>query len=368
MSGRDGKTEKATGKRKGDARKKGQVARSHDVNSAVGLIVVFAVLVIGGLHILAELENMLASSLANSGHTANVTPSAIEPMMLNAMETFAIMIAPIVCAAAIAGILTSVAQVGFKWSSQALRPKLSSLNPAHGLKRLFGPSGLVETGKALVKLVAIGGIAFLGVWSQMSNLGSLVGDPPAQILSEIGHRVESLAWQVLVVLSVLAVGDMLWQRRKLAKSLMMSKEEVKQEGRQTDIAPEVRGAIRKRQFQLARRRMLAEVPTADVVIVNPTHFAVALRYDGNLAAPEVVAKGVDHIAAAIRAAADEHGVPQIENAPLARTLYREVQLGEMIPEALFVAVAEVLAYVYRTAKGRARARRRTPAKPVAATR
>jgi flagellar biosynthetic protein FlhB len=142
----------------------------------------------------------------------------------------------------------------------------------------------------------------------------------------------------------------------------MTKEEVKQETRQADIAPEMRGAIRKKQFQMSRKRMLAEIPTADVVIVNPTHFAVALRYDPLLPAPEVIAKGVDHIALAIRAVAEEHGIPLVENKPLARTLYREVEVGRMIPEALFVAVAEVLAFVFRTAKGRARARRRAAAK------
>jgi flagellar biosynthetic protein FlhB len=143
----------------------------------------------------------------------------------------------------------------------------------------------------------------------------------------------------------------------------MTKEEVKQEARQADVPPEVRGTIRRKQYEQARRRMLAEVPTADVVIVNPTHYAVALRYDGAAPAPELVAKGADHIAAAIRAAAEEHGVPLVQNAPLARTLYREVELGTMIPEALFVAVAEVLAYVYRTAgaHGRARSRRATAA-------
>ena len=157
---------------------------------------------------------------------------------------------------------------------------------------------------------------------------------------------------------MLAIADLLWQRRKIDKSLRMTKEEVKQEARQADLAPEVRGAIRRKQFQLARRRMLAEVPTADVVVVNPTHYAAALRYDGTKPAPELVAKGVDHVAAAIRAAAEEYGVPIVTDPPLARTLYRQVELGAQIPDELFAGVAQVLAYVYRVAGRRRHAARR----------
>jgi flagellar biosynthetic protein FlhB len=152
---------------------------------------------------------------------------------------------------------------------------------------------------------------------------------------------------------LIAAADYAWQRRRHEKSLKMSKEEVKQEARQQDIAPEVRGAIKRKQFELARKRMLADVPTADVVVTNPTHYAVALRYDGTRAAPQVVAKGVDVVAAAIRRVAEEHGVPLLANPPLARALYREVDLGSEIPETFFAAVAEVLAFVYRRAGRRA---------------
>jgi flagellar biosynthetic protein FlhB len=234
-----------------------------------------------------------------------------------------------------------------------------------GLKRIFGTNGLVELCKALVKLTAIGGVAFFAVWSQLPSLAGLVGVSPGELLSQIGSRIETIALEVLAVLALLSALDVVWQRHRLAKSLMMSKEDVKQEARQSDLAPEVRGAIRRRQIQLIRRRMMAEVPTADVVIVNPTHFAVALRYDGTSPAPKVVAKGREHVAAKIREIAEANGVPLVSNPPLARTLYREVELGAMIPEALYVAVAEVLAYVYRTARGRARAHRRRTAAALA---
>jgi flagellar biosynthetic protein FlhB len=358
VADKSNKTEKATGKRRQEARRKGQVARSSDVNSVVGLLAVFAVLAIGASQFISQLQNMLSHSLGHAGDPADLSVE-IHSIMLASLRSFATIVLPIACVAAIAGVAANVAQVRFKWSSEALKPRFSTLNPKNGLKRLFSTNGLVETGKALVKLAVIGGVAFTAVWSQLPQLGSLVGIPPHELLSQIGGRMWRITIEVIAALIVLAVLDLVWQRHKLDKSLMMTKDEVKQEARQTDIAPEVRGALRRKQLQASRRRMLADVPGADVVVVNPTHFAVALRYDPGLPAPQVVAKGADHLAAAIRAAAEEHGVPLVSNPPLARTLYRDVELGAMIPEALYVAVAEVLAYVFRTARGRRRRTRPT---------
>jgi flagellar biosynthetic protein FlhB len=354
VSDRDGRTEKATAKRRAEARKRGQVARSSDLNSAIGVLAVFSVLAFSAPKLLGEFESMLSHGLGQSGNWNEVTTVGIWPLMLTALESFAKIVLPILGVALAAGLVANVAQVRLKWSMEALKPRFSHLNPKSGFKRLFGTSGLVETGKALVKLAAIGGVAFAAVWSELPHLGSLVGIPPQELLTQIGHRIQSIAFEVIAVLLLLSVVDLFWQRHKIEKSLMMTKEEVKQEARQTDIAPEVRGAIRKRQFQQFRRRMMAQVPTADVVIVNPTHYAVALRYDPALPAPQLVAKGVDHVAAAIRRLAEENGVPLVSNPPLARTLYRDVELDAMIPEALFVAVAHVLAYVFRTARGRRR--------------
>jgi len=158
-----------------------------------------------------------------------------------------------------------------------------------------------------------------------------------------------------VAFLLIGIIDFTWQRYQHEKSLKMTKEEVRQESRQSDLAPEVRGAIRRRQFARARQRMIADVATADVVVTNPTHFAVALRYDGSRPAPEMVAKGVDLVAAAIRKAAEDAGVPVLQNPPLARALHKEVEIGQMIPDSFFAAVAEVLAFVYRTARRRRKA-------------
>jgi flagellar biosynthetic protein FlhB len=353
-----GKTEKATPKRRGEARNKGQVAKSADLSSTSGLLAACAALIVGGPRMLTQLEAMVTRGLAQSGNTKLATPEGLTSLSIWGMKAFASAIAPIVLAALITGLLVNFAQVKLKITPAALQPNFKRLNPGAGLKRLFGTSGLVETLKALAKLVTVGGMAFLTLWPKLPKLGSLVGAPPASLMSELGSQVTTIVIRVGGILMLLAVLDWFWQRHKLEKSLKMSKAEVKQEARQADLAPELRGAIKRKQFQAAKRRMLADVPTADVVIVNPTHFAVALRYDGAKPAPELVAKGVDHVAAAIRAAAEEHGVPIVTDPPLARAVYRQVDLGAMIPEELFAGVAEVLAYVYRISGRRTRARRR----------
>jgi len=352
---RDDRTEKATPKRRNEARAKGQVARSQDLSSVAGLLGAFAALAVGGPHMLTQLEGVVRDGLAQSGDTRLATGSGLGSVIAWGLGAFAKAVAPVVVAALIAGLGANVAQVRLKLTPAALKPNFNRLNPQSGLRRIFGTAGLVETGKALVKLVVVGGTAFLAVWPRLTSLGTFTGLPPSSLLSELGGQVVSIVFRVGGILLVLAFADWWWQRHRLEKSLRMTKPEVKQEARQTDLAPEVRGALRRKQFQLARRRMLAEVPTASVVVVNPTHYACALRYDGTKAAPELVAKGVDYVAAAIREAAEAHGVPIVSNPPLARTIYGKVELGEQIPEELFAAVAEVLAYVFRVA-GRRRIR------------
>jgi flagellar biosynthesis protein FlhB len=357
MAGQD-RTEKATPKRQSEARSRGQVARSQDLSSIVGLMAGFAVLAIDGPHILAQLEAIFSRGLAQSGNTRLATSEGIGSLTLWGITSFAKVLGPVVVAVAIAGLLANVAQVRLKLSLTPLKPNFKRMNPTAGMKRIFGTQGLVELGKAMVKLTVVGGLAFLSVWPKLHTMGALVGLPPSALLSEIGGLVVSIVIRIGGLLLLLAFADYAWQRHRMAKQLRMTKQEVKQEARQADVAPEVRGAIRKRQYQMARRRMLAEVPTADVVVVNPTHYAAALRYDGSTPAPELVAKGVDHVAAAIRAAAKEHGVPIVSNPPLARTIYAQVELGAQIPEDLFTAVAEVLAYVYRIAGRKRRSERR----------
>jgi flagellar biosynthetic protein FlhB len=256
-------------------------------------------------------------------------------------------------AALAGGLVANVAQVRPRLNLSVAKPSFERLSPMAGFKRLFGKSAIFETLKAVAKTGLVALVAASALRGRMSELGAIVGMPPAAIMAELGSLVFSVAIRAAGALALLAVIDYVWQRRRHEQSLRMTKEEIKQELRQSDVAPEVRAAIRRRQFQQARKRMMAEVATADVVVTNPTHYAVALRYDGTKPAPEVVAKGVDLVAAAIRREAGEHGVPVLQNPPLARSLYAQVELGQMIPDEFFAAVAEVLAFVYRMAGRRA---------------
>jgi flagellar biosynthetic protein FlhB len=356
-SGED-KTEQATPKRRAEARNRGRVARSQDLNTAAALLAGLVALAVEGPHIVQSLEATLTHGLSQSGDTDLVSQDGLGSLTMWGIRSFASAVAPVVIAAAAGGVLANVAQVRLKFSTKALQPSFGKLNPASGLKRLFGTSGLIETCKALGKLTVIGGIAFMVVWPKLDTFGQLTGLPPGLLLSQLGGEVVSIVMPVGGALGVLAAADYWYQRKKLSKSLKMSKSEVKQEARQADLAPEVRGAIRRRQMQTARRRMMAEIPSADVVVVNPTHYAAALRYDGSKPAPELVAKGADHVAFAMRELAKEHGVPIVSNPPLARTLYAKVEVGAQVPEELFTAVAEVLAYVFRVAGRRRLGRRR----------
>ncbi|MEZ5101922.1 MAG: flagellar biosynthesis protein FlhB [Thermoleophilia bacterium] len=349
------KTEKATPKRREEARKKGQVARSMEINTAFVLLAAIAVLGIAGPRLLEQFQEIMTQGLQQAGDPSLATRSAIGGVAGWALGATIGVVAPFFAVGALAGLIASVSQVGFQLTPKAVAPSFKKINPLSGFKRVFGPQSLFELVKNVVKVGVVGLAAFLAIWPKLPELAILVGLPPAAILAKISSLVLTVCLWVGGAFVLIAVADAWWQRYQHEKGMRMTKEEVKREAREGDVAPEVKGQIKRRQFELARRRMLAEVPSADVVVTNPTHFAVALRYDGKVPAPEVVAKGQDHVAAAIRRVAEEHGVPILSNPPLARALYREVELGQMIPEAFYSAVAEVLAFVYRTAR-RSRAR------------
>jgi len=351
------KSERPTPKRRADARREGRVAKSTELNSAFVLLGVFGAFISFGPAMLGRFEGILQTGLARIS-----TPDAVEfgigGIASWALTSIALTAAPIVLVVALVGIASNVAQVGFKITPLALKPSFKKLNPKNHLKRMFGKNGIVEALKALLKTALIGLVATLAVWPQIPELASIVGLPPDALLHRIATTVGGIIAKVGAAFLLVAGADYAWQRRQHEQQLRMTRAEARQEARQQDLAPELKSAIRKRQLEKARRRMLAEVPTADVVVVNPTHYAVALRYDGSKPAPEVVAKGADLLALAIRRVAEEHGVPIVHNAPLARALYKEVELGRMIPEEFFVMVAEVLAFVFRTAGRRMSLKRR----------
>jgi flagellar biosynthetic protein FlhB len=343
------KTEKPTPKRRKEARSKGDVGKSADASSAISLAAALIALFISAPAAFHRLQATVSSGLARSGNPGVVANGGFGSLGMDAMRTVAYVVAPIAFAALAAGVAANVVQVGVKVTPQAMKPSFKRVNPLAGAKRLFGTQGAVNAVKAVAKIGAIGTAAFVALWPALPALGPLVGLEPANLPGRVGGMLQHVAIAAVGAFLVIGVLDWVWQRRKHEQGLKMTKSEIKQEARQSEVAPEVRGAIRRRQGELARKRMLSAVPTADVVVTNPTHYAVALRYEPSLLAPEVVAKGADLVAEAIRRVAREHGVPVIESPPLARSLYAQVDLGALIPEELFAAVAEILAFVYRQA-------------------
>jgi flagellar biosynthetic protein FlhB len=327
-----------------------------EVNSTAVLIATLAALAIDSSRLLNAMEQIVGNGLARAGSPeVVVSASGLHALTMSSMRAFASAVAPVVIAAAAAGIIASIAQVGVHFAPHALKPSFQKLNVFTGLKRMFGVNQVVELSKSLAKVVIVGGVAGSAFWSRMSSFGGLVGASPAELLVETSKLVLSIGIRVGAALFVVAALDYMWQRHKNEKSLKMTKDEVKREAREADLPPELRGHIRRKLTEASRRRMIADVPTADVVVVNPTHYAVALRYDPKKPAPEIIAKGIDELALTIRRIAEEAGVTIVHQAPLARALYRDVELGKMIPEEFFHAVAEVLAFVFRTAGRRRRA-------------
>jgi len=257
---------------------------------------------------------------------------------------------PVMGICLVAGFVASAAQVGLKPTPGAMKPDFKKLNPTSGLKNLFNPQHFaVETFKNVAKTVSVGTIAALAVFPKLDEFAALVGTPPADIIPEIASLVMSIATRAAMAYLALAALDYAWQRHKHEKGLKMDKEELKQEFKQQELPAEVKSHQRRRAMEMSRSRMMDSVPTADVIVTNPSHYAVALKYEAGGDAPTVVAKGVDNLAHKIREAAKDAGVMIVPDPPLARTLYANVDIGRQIPEDMFHAVAQLLAYVYRVA-------------------
>jgi flagellar biosynthetic protein FlhB len=258
-------------------------------------------------------------------------------------------IAPIAAVCAVAGVFTSIVQVGWKPSAQAIAPQPKKLNPLAGAKQIFGKHALFEGGKSIVKIVAVGAIALVALLPKLEELAAMVGTPAAVLLPEAARLALQIAQRAAFAYLVIALFDMAYQFWKHEKSLKMDHQEIKEEFKGQSLPAEVKSMQRRRAAELARARMMDAVPTADVVVTNPTHYSVALRYSAEALAPVVVAKGQDLVALRIRELAREAGVQVVPDPPLARALHGTVEVGRMIPEELFQAVAELLAYVYRVA-------------------
>jgi flagellar biosynthetic protein FlhB len=351
---REDRTEKATPKHRKRAREKGQVARSSDLSGAA--VVVAGLFAIGlmGPRIAdagAAMFHIAFAAIANPAQATSA--SGLDDLLHASISTVAFAIAPVFGACLLGGVLGGVAQVGFRPSTHALKPDFKRINPASGLKNLLGANAVFEAIKTVVKVAIVGGVAALALLPGLTGLAAVVGIAPLGLGVLAKGKAFGVAEHAAFAYVLIGLVDYAWKRHRHEKQLMMTKQEVKDETRQYGVSAEVRAAQRRRQMQAARARMMAAVPNADVVVANHTHYAVALTYDGTRTAPEVVAKGKDLIAAQIRRIAEEHDVPVVSDPPLARALHSSVEIGQVIPEELYAAVARVLAFVYRLAGRRA---------------
>jgi flagellar biosynthetic protein FlhB len=345
---RDERTEKATPKHRQRAREKGQVARSPDLSGSLVLIAGLLAISVMGPKIVESGATTFRETLRDVANPAYATSAAgISELMHMALSTIVLAVAPVAGACLLAGLLGGVAQVGFK--PTVLKLDFRRINPSAGARNLFGPNAIFEALKAIAKVAVVGLVAGLAVLPGLTTLAAKVGMQPAALGALMGASALSIAQHAAMAYLAIGLLDYAWRRHRHEKQLRMTKQEVKEETRQYGISAEVKTAQRRRQMQAARARMMAAVPKADVVVTNPTHYAVALLYDGSYTAPLLVAKGKDLIAAQIRRVAEENDVPVISDPPLARALHSSTEIGQMIPRELYAAVAQVLAFVYRLA-------------------
>ncbi len=344
------RTERATGRRREEARNKGTVVKSQEVNGAILILTGIVALLASSGH-LSRILGANTAYLLGQAHIFDVSsPYGVRDVLTGNLEVMGTALAPILLAVLVAAVGANVMQVGFHASAEAIQFKADKLNPLPGLKKFFQKTAFFELGKNLVKITLISVLATTTIQGLLGTLGpaSLFSLPAIVSMGKLGFM--KLMAKLLAFTLVLALLDWFWQKHQYEENLKMSKHEVKQESKDIEGDPQIRARIKGLQYEMARKRMLNDVPAADVVVTNPTHFAVALKYREGDAAPIVVAKGMDLVAQTIKEIARKARVPIIENKPLARSLYRQVEIGRMIPDSLYQAVAEVLAYVYRLRK------------------
>lgn len=345
------KTEKATPRKLKKAREEGQVARSMDLNSVVIVCFGFITIYFLGPVIYDNIGGLLRYTFRNAP-TIMVTPEQFHLLVSERMVTFAKIAGPVILAIAIFAFGINVTQTGFLVSFKALQPKFEKLDVVKGLGRLFSKRSMVTLIRDLIKTVIIAIVAYYTIAGWMPRIMSLGSQSAGQFMGTLGELALILSIKICVVLFVLALFDFAYQKWEFANDQKMTKQEVREEMKDTEGNPQLKGRIRQVQREMAQRRMMQEIPQADVVVTNPTHIAVALKYDSDqMAAPMVVAKGQRLIAEKIKKIAKEHGVPIVENKPLARSLFKLVDIGQYIPGTLYRAVAEVLAYIYQVKQG-----------------
>lgn len=347
-SDKSDRTEKPTPKKLQDARKKGQVAQSREIPSAMILLASLVFFYFAGGVMFHRMGNLIADSYRQLNDAVLQDTMSASRLAGWCFEQSIMILIPLMLTLVAVGILANVSQFGFLIKEDALMPDFKKINPVSGIKRLVSLKSLVELSKSVFKILFVGLIAYAILKQDLEVIPTLMQMDVISIMAFTGQSAFKIAFFVCLGLIVLAATDFAYQRWQHHRELMMTKQEIKEERKQMEGDPQIKSRIRSMQIEMARRRMMEMVPEADVVITNPTHLAIAVQFDADtMAAPAVVAKGADHMAQRIREAAQESGVPLVENKPLARSLFKTTEIGDPIPVDLYQAMAEVLAYVYR---------------------
>ena len=341
------RTEQATPKRMEEAREKGRVAKSREVSSVAGLAACLIYFYFNATGLLEKITGIMASTFRSAGRVT-ISIDNVQSLLIGLLFKVFILLSPLFFVVFLVAVFINFIQVGALFSLSAIQPDLSKIDPLKGLERMFSLRSLVELVKNILKMLIIGFISYIVIKNEVKGFLPLAEQTVWEILMYLGKITFKILLTTCWVLILLAILDYVYQRWEHEKGLRMSRQEIKEEFKNSEGDPAIKARIKRLQREMSRKRMMAAVPKADVVITNPTHLAIALKYEQEKSiAPCVVAKGAGFIAEKIRAIAGENNIPVVENKPLAQVLYKMVQLDGLIPENLYRSVAEVLAYVYR---------------------
>lgn len=345
------KTEKPTERRLKEAREKGEVAKSMEINSVAVLLAGIFSLKLTMAAFGSTFYDFLVM-IYHDSMSIELTPEALPLLMMTVVKVTVLLILPVMISIMVAGFVANFLQVGPLYAKKALAPDFKKLNPLNGIKGLFSPRSLVELAKGILKISIMGIVVYTIIHKYSNEISQWAYLPITGIFKLLASILMELSWKAGLALLIMAAGDFIFQKYQHQKKMKMSKEEVKEESKQSEGNPIIKGAIRSKQKQLARMRMMKAVPEATVVVTNPTHIAIALKYEptSKSDAPKVIAKGKLKMAKRIKQIARENGVPIIENKPLARGLFEACEVGMEIPVAFYQAVAEVLTQVYKMNK------------------
>ncbi|WP_042471941.1 flagellar biosynthesis protein FlhB [Bacillus ndiopicus] len=342
------KTERATPKKRQDARKKGQVLKSQDVTAAALLLIMFIFLFVFAPSMFKGLIGFLNQAFQRNLLINTMTADVAMEMYFESLKEMAKLVLPIMLVAMVAGIGANYFQFGLLFTTETLKLDLKKMDPIKGVKKIISVRAIINLIKSLLKVSFLGAVTTVVIWMNLDKVLSLAFKSPWETLGTVAYLTGIMGLAAALVLVFIALLDYLYEKFEYEKQLKMSKQDIKDEYKNSEGDPLIKSKIKQRQREMAMRRMMQEIPSADVVITNPTHYAIALKYDeDSMDAPRVIAKGTDFVAQKMKIIAKEHDVIMVENRPLARAMYDQVEIGDAVPEEFFKAVAEILAYVYR---------------------